>query len=75
MAATLPTKCQGISNMTTPDIDADAAKARLRNQLNNAAAIREAVAKALSAPQEETEALAEEAVEFDQTDSSPNTNG
>ena len=61
--------------MTTPDIDAEASKARLRNQLNNAAALRQATGRALSATQEETQALAEEATEFDQEDFAPNTNG
>lgn len=61
--------------MTTPDIDAESSKARLRNALNNAAEIRKATARALFAPQEETEAAAEEGEEFGQEDSTPNTNG
>ena len=61
--------------MTTPDIDAEASKVRLRNQLNNAAAIRQATAKALGVSQEETEASAEEGEELGQEDSAPNTNG
>ncbi len=61
--------------MTTPEIDAESATKRLRNQLNNAAAIRQATERALRAPQEENEELAEEAAEFGQEDAPPNTNG
>ena len=75
MAETLPTTGRNGVTMTTPDIDAEAAKARMRNQLNNAAAIRKATAKALAAVTEETQALAEEAAEADQEDVAPNTNG
>ena len=61
--------------MTIPNIDADSARERMRNQIRNAALLNKATTRAIAESQEETQALAEEAQEFDQSDTPPNTNG
>ena len=47
----------------------------MKNQLENASKLSKATTRSLATPTEETQALAEEATELDQTDVSPNTNG
>ena len=61
--------------MTTPGIDAESVQERMRNLLENASKLSKDTTRSLASLTEETQALAEEATEIDQTDVSPNTNG